>query len=78
MVKRLTHSEVTKCLYDLRVRGEWFNNPTYIDLVNQLAIIEKFSLDERVNVLKEGLEEKDHERKFQKMILRGKPPQHKI
>ena len=55
MVKRLTHSEVTKRLYDLRVRGEWFNNPTYIDLVNQLAIIEQGRSDERVNVLKEAM-----------------------
>tara|TARA_B110000285_G_scaffold106888_1_gene121583 strand:- start:279 stop:452 length:174 start_codon:yes stop_codon:yes gene_type:complete len=44
--KRLTHSEVTKCIYDLRVRGEWFNNPTYIDLINQLAIIEQGKSDE--------------------------------
>lgn len=47
MVKRLTHSEVTKRLYDLRVKGEWFNNPTYIDLVKQLAIIEQGKSDER-------------------------------
>ena len=40
-VKRLTHSEITKCLYDLRVEGGWFNNPNYIDLIKQLAIIEQ-------------------------------------
>jgi hypothetical protein len=51
MVKRLTHSEVTKRLYDLRVKGEWFNNPTYIDLVKQLAIIEQGKSDERRKII---------------------------